>query len=340
MIRRTGMREGHGWLAGAVLGLVVFAAAPLPAALSVRGGGGVIVDGVTIPASTIRQEYAYTYSIREIIHAKPRGDVNEQAFEKAVGSVVNRHLLSRAAAKSGIALTDEERAELRAGEVAAWRGEKGFATSLAMLKVSEQFLLQRKEMNLLARKLAEQDAFAGDALSEAAQRKFYDATRGKYLQPSPPLRYILLPPASDAKRIGEVTTECRRLAVAGQDFSSLVGTYSRHPSAGGGGIVTEGGSAAPWPDKRFAARVKPCRISEYRRDAAGIHLYARDCLLPLPFEAVRESVRKDLADKLIGGRQKALIAGLREQAAIEYLPGEPGAASPTGGQSPHTKPSP
>lgn len=345
-VAARGTRAGgaRGTLVAAIaLGAVLALAAPLRAEppLPLRGGGGVTIDGAAIPAAEVWQEYAYTHALIAVIHPKAAGTVDEKAFEKAVAGVVDRNLLARAAAGRGLAISAAERAGLRAGQVASWRGEENFGAALKILGVTEDFLQRRMEMDLLARKLVEQEALGGDLLGEESQREFYRANAGRYLAPSSVVRYLLLPPRTEEGKLREIAQEALRLVGEGKDFSALVAGLSIHESAGRGGAVGGGGeSASAWPYYRqLAGGLKPGRMSLQQRDAAGVHLYVRDCQLPHPFESVRDQVRADLTESLIGRSQRAWVERLRQGAAIEYLPGVP-PATPPGGAPAHAPPTP
>lgn len=314
-------RSGAARRARAALSLLalLLAAAAVPAA-AFPGGGGIRLDGALIPAEEVWSEYAYLTRARDMIHPKPAGAIDEKVLGTAVEQVLRRTLLSREAGVRGHALTAEERAGIRAGQVAAWQGEKNYRTALAMLGVTEDYLQHRSELNRLSRKLAESVVAAAAPPTEAELVGFHRDQVARYLTPSSPLRYFLLPLEGGLVRYRELVKEAERLRAEGKSYESLVRRFSIHESAARGGEVPDGRDDA-WPHGDTARGVEPGRFSREVRDEAGIHLYARDSRVPLPFASVRARVAADLRERRVAEALGALGGSLRSKARVELVEG-------------------
>jgi hypothetical protein len=247
--------------------------------------------------------------------------------------VLQRNLLAREAARRGISLSDRERAAVREKQVTGWRGEDNFRTALAMLDVTEAYLLRRMEMNQLARKMAEIDVEKQPAPTEAEIHAFYKDNPARYLGPSTALRYLLLPAGWSRKQVAQVSGESATLRQEGKNYESLVRRFSIHASAATGGVVAEGQGGA-WPHPDLAQGLKPGRLSRDLADEAGIHLYARDIQIPLPLESVRARVAADLREARVAAGLRSTAERLRKASVVEFLDGEAPASvtAPHGGR--------
>jgi hypothetical protein len=314
--------------------LAVAATAVTAAALP--GGGGVRLDGALVPAKEVWAEYFYISRAREFIHPKVEAGVNETVFANAVEQVTNRNLLAREAGRRGISLSPVEVADVRAVQVAAWKGERNFLTALAMLGITEEAYLHRMQMNQLAHKAAEREVDARGAASEEELRAYYRGRAEKYRGKTAALRYLLLKGTWRQPQLVEVAGEAEGLRKAGKSYESLVRERSIHSSAAGGGVVGEDGAAAGgWPHPELSQGLDPGRISRVHVDSAGTHLYLRDILLPRPFEEVAGQVRKDLTGARITETMNSQLAAQRAGTKIELLEGEPPSPPPTPSMGKH-----
>ena len=295
------------------------------AALALPGGGGIRLDGTLIPADEVWGEYSYQTRARDMIHPRAPGTIDTVVFRTASEVVLQRNILAREAGRRGISLSEQERAALREMQVAAWKGEANYRMAIAMLGVSEAFLMRQMEMNQLSRKLAEVDVQAQGVPSEANLLGYYRENPARYPGTSAALRYLLLPVGWTREQITAVTAEADVLRKEGRDYESLVRRFSIHGSAAAGGIVPEGSGGA-WPHGELAQGLQPGRVSDSRRSEAGVHVYVRDPKLPLPFESVRGRVVADLHELRIAMGLRSLAEGLRQAAKVEFLEG----AAPAG----------
>jgi hypothetical protein len=288
---------------------------PLP------GSGGARIGVDIVPAVDVWQEYAYQVGVGNIIHSRPTNIVDDKVLRKSVDMVIERALLVRAAQARGLTFTDEERAQMRATHVERWKGEQSFQTALAMMNVSESYYLQRYGELQLARKLALAEVGDEKALAEAAVRDHYQQHLGKYLDAAGSVRYLRLP-GGDAGRaqLRSLYQEAEKARSAGISYAEVVRTFSVAPGALQGGVIAAGGEE---PHRRLAADLKPCRFSHTVEDEQGLHIYVRDCKLPLPFETVSARVRRDVYELRLQQSQAACVGKARESTTIELLTGEP-----------------
>jgi len=330
----------------AVTALALGAALCAPAATAgaeVPGSGGVVIDGKLLPPERIWDEYRYQYCVKTMIHARPSDVVDEQVLERVVQQVVNAELLVREAARRGFALSEADRAALRAAEVKRWGTEANLRTACVLLKVDEPFLLARAARNGVVERMVEKESGAEQGITEAALRDWHRDNPGRYLPSAPPPpRYLFVPVSAGnlAEIYAKIATEADALRTANKSFASVVAAWSQHESAARGGVVPEtGGGGPPLPFQPPAGQPQECRFTNIRTDPAGLHLYFRDCRQPLPYEQVRERVRTDLIQDRRGQWLKALSEKLRTTARLEYRVGPPTPA-PAGGGGSHGKQAP
>ena len=342
------MRAGifsRGRIAAAVVFALgsAFAAPTAPAGAAVPGSGGVVIDGVLLPAERIWNEYRYQFSVRSMIHAKPAGVVDERVLERVVKQVVSAELLAREAARRQIVLSEADRAALREQEVKRWGTEANFRTACTLLNVEEPFLLARAARNSLVERMVARDSGAEKGITEATLRDWHRDNPGRYLPATaPPLRYAFVPAAAGnlAEIFAKIAGEADALRTANKSFAPVVESWSRHESAARGGIVPErGGTAPPLPFQPHEGKPAECRFTNLDTDTAGLHVYFRDCREPQPFEQVRERVQVDLVQDRRTQWLRALSEKLNKSARLEYRVGPPPPA-PAKGTGSHQEPSP
>lgn len=314
--------------AAAVLGLILLTAASgLQAATSVPGAGGAVVNGEKLAAETVWQEYSYQNVIRNFIHTKPDGGIDEGLLQSVIRQVVRKELLLQEARRRGYSLDEDAGAAIRQQEVERWRSEENFVQVLAMMGVAEEFILNRAAGRMLVEKMIAADSEADKSVAEKDVRSHYDSNLGRYLsRDEPPLRYLFVSRETGHPFVmyGKIAREADALRTKGDTFAAVVEAYSEHATASAGGIVPEiekTGTGLPLQP----VTLKECRFSSFRPHETGLHMFLRDCRQPLPYAEVREQVRQDLIAARRSRYLHNLTEDLESRAAVELLPlqGEP-----------------
>lgn len=312
--------------------------APPPASpgFGVPGAGGVRVDGQVVSARTVWNEYYAQRAVKGMIHGRgEQQSVDEAQLADVISQQVSRVLLDREAGRLGYVIAPAEEAGIRAAEVAKWGSEEKFLTALRMLALTEEHQLAKARSAALRRKLAEGEG-ATRALTFEEERRYYDEHLERFLsREKPRLRYIFSPRTAgvDAQTFyREILLEADAARRQSRSYAEVVARRSVHASAPGGGLVDET-AAERLPFQ--PASLKPCRVSQLAYDEAGIHLYLRDCVMPVPFEEARDQVgvlsRKEREDRFLSD----LLERLKAAARIEYLPLEGEAPLPSAREDGH-----
>lgn len=312
--------------AGAALLVLALSSPVFGADLGVPGAGGLKIAGENIPADRIWAEYRYRMGSKSAFHGK-KETLDKTVLETSVNSVLRREVLRREAAGRGYTLSEDDRAAVRDRQIKAWRGEDNFRIALAMLDVSEEYLLDRIGADVLASRMAA-DGTGGDEVRDGDLRAHYEKNIKDYIDKSqPPLRYIYVPrdypPLRKNPRtfmwdtIGAPRT---KLAEEGKRFDSLVREVSHHESASRGGIFAEEDlpdDARPYLPR--AEGVAPCRQSRVLPGDSGYHLFLRDCMMPFPFEEIRDRVRNDFLIARRSAYLQELFTRLRGEIGLELI---------------------
>ena len=290
-------------------------------AINVPGAGGVRVNGEYAPARAIWDEYYAQIALKNFIHAGGPVKIDAALVALVVGQIVNRMLVDQEAARRGYVLTPEDEAAIRSQEQARWGGEENYRNALRMLTVTEEHQLVKARSAALRRKLIDGDAGATCAPDPETVRRYYDEHPDQFIATGkPPLRYLCVarvPGDYPLEKYGQILKEAEVLRKQGKSYADLVARHSTHPGAAGGGIVDESAAEKlPFQPKAL----KTCRSSEYACDDSGLHVYLRDCSLPMPFEEAREKVRERVVRQHEDDFLKALVERLRAAARIEYEP--------------------
>ncbi len=212
--------------------------------------------------------------------------------KRVIEMVVDRKLLSQAAAKSGIDKTEAYQAQLESLK-------KDLALDVWM----------RKEMKTLE-----------ESLSKEELQAEYKKNKVKYSTPKKlQARHILVALEEDAKALIKELDEAKDKKAK---FIELAKTKSTGPSGKNGGDLGwfELGRMVP----EFSAAADALKIGEYTKTPVktqfGFHLIMldgrKDATLK-PFEAVEEEIRNEMSGKAFAGKMKEKTEELRKAAKIE-----------------------
>lgn len=314
-----------GRLLPGVIALFALLFSPLCAsAVDVPGAGGVVLNGETIGAEEIWQEYSYQNSLRKFIHNRPDDRVDEKLLGTVIEQKVRKHLLLQEARRLGYVLEEKDRAEVRRAQVEGWKGEANFRNALAMMGVEEGFILNRGGETRLINRMLDAESKAGKGITRKMLLEHYGENPGRFLSEKlSPLRYIFFPWEAGNPRNAYtlIAREAETLRNEGKSYASLPERYSKHESAAGGGIVpgrAKGETGLPLQPAEGG--LKECRISSYKTDEQGMHVYLQDCRQPPPFGEVEGKVREDLVAARRAEFLSDLGTRLRDKASIAYLP--------------------
>lgn len=177
----------------------------------------------------------------------------------------------------------------------------------------------------------EKQGVAEPAVSEEELRAFYDKGQGEFRrEESVHLRHLTIQLAEDAAgprtSARDLLTRVRQEILAGKDFESAAAEALHDPQGFQGdlGLLTRSDMPAEIANAAFA--LDPGALSEVIDTPRGVHLVevlARKPAGIVPYEEVRDFIRKYLQEGRSRQAYQNLVQGLRRQALIEIVP-EPG----------------
>ncbi len=317
--------------------LLLFGAGRAEGAVDVPGAGGIRIGSELIPAEEVWEEYRFQATLRNFIHSRPGDVVDKALLRQVVDQVTNRRILDDEARRLGYSLSPAEQEAITDRLVAEWKGEDNLRTAVLMMKVDVDFLRRRAGSKALREKMAIAEAVDPKSVTREDLHGFYEEHLGDFLATGPmPLRYLFYA-SSQKNELREtfrtISERANIMRERGEAFEPLIREYSSHPSAARGGVISEAEGQDELPFK--PQRLKECRWSNFEIDRDGLHLYFRDCRLPLPFDEVSEEVRERYLGQKRGDYLRALIDRLQKALEIRYLPLEGEIPPPPAGGPSH-----
>jgi peptidyl-prolyl cis-trans isomerase C len=236
-------------------------------------------------------------------------------------SLINQELLFQEARRQGFKVKEEtidtqlEEAKEQYGSEAAFRN------ALAAVNQSEAELRQQLRRYLMIQELVHEWLSQQADISEETLRAYYER--------HPQRCHILIKVRPDAaeeqKQAARSDLEALRVKLEeGEDFLAVVQEFTeRRPNAEGGDLelVMRGQMPRPFEDAAFA--LEPDSLSQVVETDKGFYLIKVIDNTPqtsVPFEKVREELKKRLTQEKVQQDLRGYIAELRERATIKrYL---------------------
>jgi peptidyl-prolyl cis-trans isomerase C len=245
-------------------------------------------------------------------------------------SLINQELLFQEARRQGFKVKEEtidtqlEKAKEQYGSGAAFRN------ALAAVNQSEAELRQQLRRYLMIQELVHEWLSQQADISEETLRAYYERHPQRFSQPASVLAsHILIRVRPDApeeqKQAARSDLEALRVKLEeGEDFLAVVQEFTeRRPNAEGGDLelVMRGQMPRPFEDAAFA--LEPDSLSQVVETDKGFYLIKVIDNTPqtsVPFEKVREELKKRLTQEKVQQDLRGYIAELRERATIKrYL---------------------
>jgi parvulin-like peptidyl-prolyl isomerase len=191
------------------------------------------------------------------------------------------------------------------------------------------------ERDLLKRAITTEEILAGQSLTQAELRQYYEANPDEFLTPAPvTLREIFLPVggqgadagatavAGQDEAIRDRLAAVRARIVAGEDMIALVAEVSESGSKANGGLIGPVNLDDINPALRVAVEsLAEGEISEPIRMASGYHLFRMETKTEpevQPFETVRDQIYQSILMSRADVETEKYLLGLRAQAVIEW----------------------
>jgi peptidyl-prolyl cis-trans isomerase SurA len=158
-------------------------------------------------------------------------------------------------------------------------------------------------------------------VSEADARAYYESRKAsEYTHPElVELREILIPEKAGEAKAREIAARAR----AGEDFAGLASSHSSSSTSASGGDLGRVAERDLHPDlARAVAALEPGQVSDPVATRAGfqiLKLVKREQQRVVPFDEVKEDIRRDLERKRGDEVFAKIITKLREDAIIEDM---------------------
>lgn len=255
---------------------------------------------------------------------------SKEFYRDILEQIVGATLLFQESLAQGVAAADTD-VETRLSAIRArFPEEKAFTDALAAQGLTPERLRSELKLNLSVQKLVEKHIAPSVAVSDAAQKKFYDENMEQMKEPERVrVSHILV--RADAKTTPEDKAKARakldgivaRLK-KGEDFAALAKENSDDPgSKGQGGELPwlSPGETVPAFEKAAFA-LKPNELSDVVETPFGFHvikLADRKPSGPVPFEQAKPRISDYLTQQQIQEKVRERVEQLKAKAKIEVL---------------------
>jgi parvulin-like peptidyl-prolyl isomerase len=244
-------------------------------------------------------------------------------------SMIRREVLHQDSRKVGI--KPDEKAV--AGEIAALRKqfptEAEYRNELSRRNLSEDALRSQLERNSMLQQYVDRQFGGKAAVTDAEMVGYYESRLDLFKQPlQARVSHILIQadPKGDDQRKQEARRKAEQVLKSlkkGQDFAAMAREHSDGPtrtSGGDLGYIRTGQLEAPLENAVF--RLKTGDTSEIVETSYGFHLFKMIDIKPetiLAYDAVKERIRKLLAQEKAKQEADRYARTLRDKASVEIL---------------------
>lgn len=273
-------------------------------------------DTSVVLATTSTFEVKNT-DIMESVYQGMRGDINiisnvdpariESFIMQIVTLKAQQDILLEEAAAEGLSISkDSIETFLEKNLYAPNGGKEAFAEQIKMQEIDLDFVREDTRKNLLIMKYIEEVALKDVDLTitENEMRANYEQNKAKYSQETATVRHILFltegKSPDEVKKVKTLAEDVKKRAKAGEDFVSLVETYSEDPGSKTiGGLYenfTRGRMVQTFEDASFTLPIGS--ISDLVETPYGYHIIKiEERQEGKKFEDVREEVKLTLEEQ-------------------------------------------
>jgi parvulin-like peptidyl-prolyl isomerase len=197
--------------------------------------------------------------------------------------------------------------------------DEAFLLQLQREGMSLDDLKRNIERSILSRQVISREVDAKVQISEQEGRADYEARKAEYTTPAKiKLQEIVVRAEGDARARAE---ELVRRARGREDFQALAREHSSAPSRASGGELGELAHGEMNPEiEKIALRLQPGEVSDpfLRGDAYVIlRVAAKSAGRVVPYDEVKEEIRKRLQQSRRGEEYERFLAGLRKAAIVD-----------------------
>ncbi|MBN1107027.1 MAG: peptidylprolyl isomerase, partial [Deltaproteobacteria bacterium] len=313
-----------GWCVLALIlsgGVSAWAGDALPEGIAARVNGVAITEGeVNRGMLTLEKDL------------KGRGQMASAAVvpemrRMVLDRLIEQELFHQESRRAGIRVEDaevEEHLRLIRGR---FRSTEAFKKSMTETGVAEADLRSQIGRGLAVQKLMERRLEGREEVKEADLMAYYEAHPNRFHEPEQVRAshiVIMVGPRADSARKAaarEKIGSIRERLAKGEDFAALAREGSQGLSASrGGDLGFVGRGEMPAELEEVAFRMKPGEVSGLVETAMGYHLIQVHEVKPeraVPFEEVREDIRRRLMEETGKAERDHLLRRLKETAVIE-----------------------
>jgi peptidyl-prolyl cis-trans isomerase C len=287
------------------------------------------VDGVVIADKEVSQELAMLrQQMAGRVSAEQLNSMEPMLKQQAVANLVNRTLLTQAADRENITVTDEQ-VDAKYDEIKGnFPDEETFIAQLGRSNMTPDEFRVEVERGLKLEELVGFKTAGAGAPTEEEAREFYDSNTERFSTPERiRTSHILIKvEETDSEIVREQKKakieELHARLVAGEDIATLATENSDCPSKSKGGdlgFFGRGQMVKPFEDAAFA--LEPGEISPVVETNFGYHVIEvteKEESSVTSFEDARDSIIDYLADMKKQDEMNSYMSSLRESAEIEY----------------------
>jgi len=198
--------------------------------------------------------------------------------------------------------------------------DEQFQEQLAREGMTLEELKRNMGRNILRRQILARDLEPKVMVTDTEAKADYDARKEEYSRPATvTLREILVKGEGALAQAHELVAKAR----AGEDFAELARAHSAAPSRSSGGELGRLARGELHPDLEKAAfALSPSAISDPVPSGEGyriLKLEARTEASVVPFDEVKEAIRRSLGEQRMNKELASYISGLREKAIINVM---------------------
>jgi len=246
---------------------------------------------------------------------------------KIIQRMIEWELLYQEAKRRGLEVPKKWLKKQRQKTIERLGGVGIFKRALKQWGLTERAYRRYLEKKYLVKELLRLEVKEKATVSDQEALQHYEANRGSYFRPEARrLRHILIsvsPNATAEERAQRraLAEEVLKKAREGADFAELAWNYSDDPyrvKGGDLGLVHKGRLEPELEEAAF--RLEVGQISGVIQSIYGYHIVKVEGRTPpeqLPFEAVKEAIKRRLRQKKEKALREALLSRLKEGAQIE-----------------------
>jgi peptidyl-prolyl cis-trans isomerase C len=287
------------------------------------------VNGVTIGDREVSQELAMLkQQMAGRVSAQQLGSMEPMLMQQAVANLVNRALLTQAADKENISVT-EEQVDAKFEEIKAnFPDEEAFVAQLSRSNMTPEEFRSEVKRGIKLEELVEMKTAGSAAPTEEEAREFYDSNTERFSTPERirASHVLLKVEETDSEIVREQKKakieEIHGKLVAGGDMTALAMENSDCPSKNKGGdlgFFGRGQMVKPFEDAAYALDIG--EISPVVETKFGYHVIEvteKEESSVTSFEDAKDSIIDYLSNMKKQDEMNTYMTSLRDGAAIEY----------------------